>query len=47
MTPSMQPDVVLLDAQWPRRAPLRAQLIDEGYEVVATIDVVPDGDDGH
>ena len=36
MAASIQPDIVLLDAQWPNRALLRAQLIDEGYEVVAT-----------
>lgn len=29
------PDVVVLGAEWPVRALLRAQLIDEGYEVVA------------
>jgi hypothetical protein len=33
MTP---PDVVLLGPEWPERALLRAQLIEEGYEVVAT-----------
>jgi DNA-binding response OmpR family regulator len=32
----MRPDIVLLDVHWPRRALLRAQLIEEGYEVVAT-----------
>jgi DNA-binding response OmpR family regulator len=32
------PDIVILDSQWPRRALLRAQLIEEGYEVVATDD---------
>lgn len=30
------PDVVLLAPQWPTRALLRAQLAEEGYEVVAT-----------
>lgn len=29
-------DIVLLDAGWPDRALLRAQLIEEGYDVVAT-----------
>jgi hypothetical protein len=29
------PDVILLGAEWPRRALLRAQLIEEGYDVVA------------
>jgi DNA-binding response OmpR family regulator len=38
MAPSIQPDIVLLDSQWPRRALLRAQLREEGYEVVATND---------
>ena len=33
MTP---PDVVLLGPEWPERALLRAQLIEEGYDVVAT-----------
>jgi hypothetical protein len=33
MTP---PDIVLLGPEWPERALLRAQLIEEGYEVVAT-----------
>jgi DNA-binding response OmpR family regulator len=32
------PDIVILDSQWPRRALLRAQLIEEGYEAVATDD---------
>jgi DNA-binding response OmpR family regulator len=32
------PDVVILDSQWPRRALLRAQLIEEGYDVVAADD---------
>src|SRR5262245_23513323 len=35
-----QPDVVLLGATWPERALLRAQLIEEGYDVVA-IDAWP------
>jgi hypothetical protein len=30
-----KPDVIVLDAQWPERALLRAQLIEEGHEVVA------------
>jgi len=30
-----KPDVIVLDAQWPERAFLRAQLIEEGHEVVA------------
>ena len=29
------PDVLLLASEWPDRALLRAQLIEEGYEVVA------------
>jgi DNA-binding response OmpR family regulator len=29
------PDVLLLASEWPERALLRAQLIEEGYEVVA------------
>jgi len=29
------PDIVLLGPEWPERALLRAQLIEEGYEVVA------------
>ena len=32
----MRPDIVLIDAHWPRRALLRAQLIEEGYDVIAT-----------
>jgi hypothetical protein len=35
-----RPDVVVLGAEWPERALLRAQLIAEGHEVVA-IDVWP------
>jgi len=35
-----RPDVVLLGAEWPERALLRAQLIEEGYDVVA-IDAWP------
>ena len=31
----MQPDVVLLGAEWRARALIRAQLIEEGYEVLA------------
>jgi DNA-binding response OmpR family regulator len=34
----MRPDIVLIDARWPRRALLRAQLIEEGYDVIATDD---------
>lgn len=34
--PSLVPDVVVLGPEWPTRALLRAQLIEEGYEVVAT-----------
>jgi hypothetical protein len=34
------PDVVLLDPEWPERALLRAQLIEQGYEVIA-IDAWP------
>src|SRR5688500_1378446 len=30
------PDIVLLSHNWPTRALLRAQLLEEGYEVVAT-----------
>jgi hypothetical protein len=30
------PDVVLLGPEWPTRALLRAQLLEEGYEIVAT-----------
>lgn len=29
------PDVIVLGGEWPERALLRAQLIEEGYEVVA------------
>jgi hypothetical protein len=29
------PDVIVLGGEWPERAMLRAQLIEEGYEVVA------------
>jgi hypothetical protein len=29
------PDVILLGTEWPERALLRAQLIEEGYDVVA------------
>jgi hypothetical protein len=29
------PDVIVLGPEWPERALLRAQLIEEGYEVVA------------
>lgn len=30
------PDIVLLGPEWPMRALLRAQLVEEGYDVVAT-----------
>lgn len=30
------PDVILLGPEWPTRALLRAQFVEEGYEVVAT-----------
>lgn len=30
------PDVLVLGPEWPERALLRAQLIEEGYEVIAT-----------
>src|SRR5438876_9213751 len=36
--PSASPDILVIDARWPRRALLRAQLIEEAYEVVATDD---------
>ena len=36
MTSSSRPDVVVLGPEWPARALLRAQLIEEGYDVVAT-----------
>ena len=32
----MQPDIVLLGAVWRPRALIRAQLIEEGYDVLAT-----------
>lgn len=35
MAPQASPDVVLLVSGWPMRALLRAQLIEEGYDVVA------------
>jgi hypothetical protein len=35
MAPPASPDVVLLVSEWPMRALLRAQLIEEGYDVVA------------
>jgi hypothetical protein len=31
-----RPDIALIGSEWPARALLRAQLIDEGYEVVAS-----------
>jgi hypothetical protein len=31
-----RPDIVLLGPEWPTRALLRAQLLEEGYDVVAT-----------
>jgi hypothetical protein len=34
------PDVILLGPEWPERALLRAQLIEDGYDVVA-IDAWP------
>jgi hypothetical protein len=34
--PEPPPDVVLLGAEWKTRALIRAQLIEEGFEVVAT-----------
>ena len=34
----MRPDIVLIDANWPNRALVRAQLIEEGYDVIATDD---------
>jgi hypothetical protein len=37
---SQPPDVMLLGAEWPERALVRAQLLEEGYEVVA-IDTWP------
>jgi hypothetical protein len=36
MNPVAPPDVVLLAAEWQPRALIRAQLIEEGFEVVAT-----------
>ena len=32
----VRPDILLLSAEWPERALLRAQLIEDGYDVVAT-----------
>jgi DNA-binding response OmpR family regulator len=32
----MAADIVLLDVEWPSRALLRAQLIEEGFDVLAT-----------
>ena len=32
----MAPDIVLLDAEWPSRALLRAQFIQDGFDVLAT-----------
>jgi DNA-binding response OmpR family regulator len=32
----LTPDIVLLGPEWPIRALLRAQLLEEGYEVIAT-----------
>ncbi|MBI3048160.1 MAG: hypothetical protein HYY76_07585 [Acidobacteria bacterium] len=34
--PSGPPDVALIGPEWPSRALLRAQLVEEGYSVVAT-----------
>jgi hypothetical protein len=31
-----RPDVLVIDRDWPERALLRAQLVEEGYEAVAT-----------
>ncbi|HEY3092356.1 MAG TPA: hypothetical protein VGJ52_04635 [Vicinamibacterales bacterium] len=31
-----RPDIVLLGPEWPERALLRAQLLEDGYDVVAT-----------
>ena len=41
MTPPLdsarsRPDIVLLGPEWPERALLRAQLLEDGYDVVAT-----------
>src|SRR5213592_4905843 len=36
MRPPPSPDIVLLGAEWRPRALIRAQLIEEGFEVVAT-----------
>jgi DNA-binding response OmpR family regulator len=36
MTTFIPPNIVLLDSHWPGRALLRAQLIEEGFEVVST-----------
>jgi hypothetical protein len=37
MIPALPPpDIVLLSADWHTRAPLRAQLIEDGFEVLAT-----------
>jgi hypothetical protein len=33
---SVIPDVVLIGPEWPARALVRAQLVEEGYDVVAT-----------
>ena len=35
-TSTVPPDIVLLSADWPSRALIRAQLLEEGFEVVAT-----------
>jgi hypothetical protein len=32
----VRPDILLVCAEWPERALLRAQLIEEGYEIAAT-----------
>lgn len=40
MTTTGAPDVMLLSSAWPERALLRAQLVEEGYEVIA-IDAWP------
>src|SRR5437870_10639728 len=36
MPPQPLPDIVLLGAEWQPRALIRAQLIEEGFDVVAT-----------
>jgi hypothetical protein len=36
VNPKLPPDVVLLGSEWKSRALIRAQLIEEGFDVVAT-----------